>query len=424
MITRIAGQARGPRVAGFMIPTAIVGSILMGLGSLFVLGTGSYLAYRWYDGAWRYDPLLKDFVFEANLGLNESTLLLATAAFFVLWTLFGGWGGRWLAWLWCRPSNQSEDHAEPRPTCVERIERPDGSVLHVEITGPDDAPPVVLTHGWGLTQDAWDDVRHYLGDHFRFISWDLPGLGQSKRPDNRDYSMEALAGHLEAVLSLAGGRPAILVGHSIGGMITLSFCKHYPQDLGLRVSGLVLIHTTYTNPVRTTRFAPFYTAIEKPVLVPLLYLTMAFWPLAWLMNWMMYRNGTAHQQAYDGSFTGHQSWEELDWVALRQAKSSPSVLARGMLGMLHYDATDVLETIPVPALIVAGDRDGVCLPEASKTMHSRIPDAELLLMTPGKHMAYLERDGQFLAAATEFFGACSPQSTRRKVAAKIRSANA
>ena len=106
------------------------------------------------------------------------------------------------------------------------------------------------------------------------------------------------------MLGLAGGRPAVLVGHSIGGMILLTFCKAFPEALGTRVAGLVLAHTSYTNPVRTTHMAALYSAIEKPVLIPLLYLTIALWPLAWLMNWMSYFNGSAHKSTHSTSFSG------------------------------------------------------------------------------------------------------------------------
>ena len=75
--------------------------------------------------------------------------------------------------------------------------------------------------------------------------------------------MENLSRHLEAVLGLAGDRPAILLGHSIGGMITLTFCRLFPQALGDRVRGIALVHTTYTNPVRTTNMAGLLTALER-----------------------------------------------------------------------------------------------------------------------------------------------------------------
>ena len=62
--------------------------------------------------------------------------------------------------------------------------------------------------------------------------------------------------------------------------------------------------TTYTNPVRTTKLASLYTAIEKPVLIPLMYLTIAAWPLVWVMDWLGYLNGSAHRS------TKRPDWEQ------------------------------------------------------------------------------------------------------------------
>ncbi len=81
-------------------------------------------------------------------------------------------------------------------------------------------------------------------DRFRLIVWDEPGSEKSTPPTTRDYSLENLARDREAVLALAGDKPAILLGHSIGGMITLTFCRLFPSALGSRVMGLVLTLTT------------------------------------------------------------------------------------------------------------------------------------------------------------------------------------
>ena len=171
--------------------------------------------------------------------------------------------------------------------------------------------------------------------------------------------MENLSRHLEAVLGLAGDRPAILLGHSIGGMITLTFCRLFPRALGDRVRGIALVHTTYTNPVRTTNMAGLLTALERPVIVPLLHLTIWLSPLLWLSNLMSYLNGSALLSTKSSGFAGTETWEELDFVARFQLQASPAVMARGMLGMLRYDATAVLKAINVPALVLAGDRDSV-----------------------------------------------------------------
>jgi pimeloyl-ACP methyl ester carboxylesterase len=72
--------------------------------------------------------------------------------------------------------------------------------------------------------------------------------------------MEKLSRDLEAVLGLAGDRPTILLGHSIGGTVTLTFCRLFPQALRARVRAIALVQTTYTNPVRTTKLAGLFTA--------------------------------------------------------------------------------------------------------------------------------------------------------------------
>ncbi|MGI2902643.1 alpha/beta hydrolase [Tolypothrix sp. VBCCA 56010] len=56
--------------------------------------------------------------------------------------------------------------------------------------------------------------------------WDLPGLGKSSRPKNNDYSVEKYARDLETVVAIAGDKPVFLLGHSMGGIITLTFSQH------------------------------------------------------------------------------------------------------------------------------------------------------------------------------------------------------
>ena len=220
--------------------------------------------------------------------------------------------------------------------------------------------------------------------------------------------MENLSRHLEAVLGLAGDRPAILLGHSIGGMITLTFCRLFPQAFGDRVRGIALVHTTYTNPVRTTNMAGLLTALERPVIVPLLHLTIWLSPLFWLSNLMSYLNGSALLSTKSSGFAGTETWE-VDFVARFQLQASPAVMARGMLGMLRYDATAVLKAINVPALVLAGDRDSVCKPEASQRMHRDIPGAQLAQLAPAKHMGLIEHHTRFAEIVRTFSSVCFPR---------------
>jgi pimeloyl-ACP methyl ester carboxylesterase len=204
------------------------------------------------------------------------------------------------------------------------------------------------------------------------------------------------------VLDAAGDQPVILLGHSIGGMIVLTFCHLFPDELGHRVTGLVLNATTPTNPVRTVRGAPFFTAIETPILKPLMYLTIALSPLVWLMNWMSYLNGSAHISTKRTGFAGTETWQQIDFAALFQAKASPAVLARGMLGMMHYDVSTRIAGINVPTLIVPGEIDPVCKPEASELMHAAIPESRLQPLPLARHLGFLEHHGTFASYVENF----------------------
>jgi pimeloyl-ACP methyl ester carboxylesterase len=398
-----------------MIPTAIFGLWLSGLLAVALLVGGAGLAREWYRRSWAFDVDRHAWAFAPNLGWNAETGFLAAGLALLIVALFGGLLLRLAMRLLGRAGHPAGAEAwspEPPPEESRRLVRPDGSELHVTLCGPEGAPALILTHGWGANGSEWNDLKRRLAGRFRIVAWDLPGLGQSKRPDSRDYSLENLARHLHAVLDLVPGRPAVLVGHSIGGMITLTFCRLFPEALGPRVAGLVLVHTTYTNPVRTTKGAAFYSAIERPVIVPLLHLAIGLSPVLWIMSWLSYLNGSAHLSTRRSGFAGTQTPEQVEFTARFQPHASPAVLARGMFGMLEYDATTTLERIPVPALVVAGDRDPVCLPEASERIRQGIPAAELSALRPAKHMGLIEHHGHFADLVAAFAAAHTGEAPR------------
>jgi pimeloyl-ACP methyl ester carboxylesterase len=389
-----------------MIPTSIIRIWFLGLLSWILLGLGIYLSHKWYQHAWSYDSNLQRSYFDPHIGNNHETLLLFIAASLLFLVLAGGLIVRGILGLLTKAKNPKGAGQVPKNSregaTISQLGRPDGSQLRVECYGREDAPPIILTHGWGANSTEWAYLKKELSDEFRLIVWDLPGLGRSTRPTNRDYSMENLSRHLEAVLALAGDQPAILLGHSIGGMITLTFCRLFPKALGDRVKAIALVQTTYTNPVRTTNMAGVLTALERPVIVPLLHLTIWLSPLIWLSNLMSYLNGSAILLTKSSGFAGTETWEELDFVARFQLQASPAVMARGMLGMLRYDATAVLKDINIPALVVAGDKDSVCKPEASERMHGDIPDAQLTRLVPAKHMGLIEHHTRFAQIVKTF----------------------
>jgi pimeloyl-ACP methyl ester carboxylesterase len=416
------------------MPFNILGIWFRGLLSVAIISAGIYLLKCWYDesnvvipvrpvpttaaptengeASARLAPATVPAkrVFSFQPGLNRETAYLASAVALLAWAIVGGWVHRGLSMmlggLKPAPGAAADEPVDDRTGEIHRITRPDGSELRVECYGPADGPPLVMTHGWGCDSTEWFYLKKHLAGGFRLILWDEPGLGLSKKPDNNDYRMEKLAADLEAVLAFAGGQPAILAGHSIGGMITLTFCKLFHDSLGPRVAGIILAHTSYTNPVRTTKMAGLYTAIEKPVIVPLLFLTIGLWPLVWLMNWLSYLNGSAHRSTHNQSFSGTETRGELDFFARFMPRARPDVLARGMLGMIDYDATAILPTIPVPTLVVVGDQDTTTLPSAGLYISKNVPNAQLATLSPAKHLGLIEHHARFDELVSGFAESC------------------
>ena len=316
-------------------------------------------------------------------------------------------GGRGLWWLRLKLRPATDDPRHERDAETRRIVRPDGSEIHVEFRGPRDGLPIVLTHGWGASATEWYYLRRQLGDRYRLIAWDLPGLGLSKGPSNRDFSVAKFADDLHALLAEAGDRPAILLGHSIGGMITLEFCKRYAAELRDRIAGLVLIHTSHTNPLLMTKTRWIAAPLQKPVIEPLAYLMIGLSPLVWLMNMLSYLNGSQHRSNHKQLFDGTETWGQLDFVTKYIPYVWPATYARGLLGMFHWDATDVLPHISVPTLVVAAVADKITLPEASEIIRSRCPTAKLVTLAPAGHMGLIERHEELGRAVRSFAEECA-----------------
>ena len=237
--------------------------------------------------------------------------------------------------------------------------------------------------------------------------WDLPGLGLSSQPSDGRYSLERFARDLKAVLDAScGSRPVILAGHSIGGMTLLTFCRLFSELLGPKVAGLVLINTTYTMPLNTVVAGSFLRAIRRPILVPLLYLTIWLSPLVWLMNWLSYLNGSSHNTTNWTSFSGQETRGQLDFAAMFTAKQSPAVLAKGILAMFAWDETATLAGIHIPTLIITSSHDKLTVPAASRHMLAAIPNAELVEVAPAGHPGFLERSASYDSAIAAFVEKC------------------
>jgi pimeloyl-ACP methyl ester carboxylesterase len=362
----------------FMMPLSFLLMWIVALLSIGILAGAIYIIWAWY------------------VGTIIATAWLVVGIAMLAWSI----AGRWLIVL-LHPAG-SDDPVSVRSGRQHRLKRPDGHELYVEIHGPDTGVPIVLTHGWSLDSTAWYYAKKHLSDRFRLILWDLPGLGQSSQRHDRDYRIERFAEDLRAVLEFTGDTKALLLGHSIGGMTIQTFCRLFPDIVASRVSGIVLANTTYTDPTRTTIASGFVNALEKPVIAPLLHLTVWLWPVVWAMNVMSYLNGSAHITTRLISFNGDVTRGQLDFTARFTAKQSPAVLARGMLAALAFDETRTLATISVPVLVLIANSDRLTVPAAGERIAATVPGATLVRINRAGHCGIIEQSRDYYSSVAQY----------------------
>jgi pimeloyl-ACP methyl ester carboxylesterase len=125
----------------------------------------------------------------------------------------------------------------------------DGVRLAVHDSGPPRAEhTVVFLHGFCLTGASWSRQIDYLlgrcGEHVRLISYDHRGHGRSSGAPMSTYRIEQLASDLADVLvALEVAGSVTLVGHSIGGMVALTYLGQPAPDRPVEPHGLVLVAT-------------------------------------------------------------------------------------------------------------------------------------------------------------------------------------
>lgn len=123
----------------------------------------------------------------------------------------------------------------PQPGTSMTIEL-DGPVHYVDFGGNREGPTMVLVHGLGGSHLNWDLIAPLLTPHARVYALDLPGFGRSE-PAERRASVQANVDVLDRFLTEVVEGPTVLVGNSMGGMISIFAAAR----LRRAVTGLVLL---------------------------------------------------------------------------------------------------------------------------------------------------------------------------------------
>ncbi len=121
----------------------------------------------------------------------------------------------------------------------------DGYTHYVDLAGPDSAPPLVCVHGLGGSHVNWMAVAPALADRQRVVVPDLAGHGLTF-PDHRRTDVGSNQRLLDRFLREVVGRPVVLMGNSMGGMISILQAARHPET----VAALALVDPAIPGPLQ------------------------------------------------------------------------------------------------------------------------------------------------------------------------------
>jgi len=284
----------------------------------------------------------------------------------------------------------------------------DGSPLFYESWGERGATtPVLFCDGIGCDGYVWRYLRDDLGERFG-LHPHYRGHGRTAPPrDPARVTIEDLADDIACVLDDALVDRAVLIGHSMGVQVALETYRRHAD----RIAGLVLVCGAPSHPLKTFRGSAMLEDL-----------------LPTIQKWIHRVPGVINRVTRTLLPT-RLAYEVASRLEIRRELVEPADFMPYLEGMARIDsrlfvamlsaagqhsAEDLLPSIAVPVLVVAGGRDGFTPPERSRSMAEAIPDAELLEIPNASHTAPIERPKLVVETIRDFIA-------RRIDAATVRS---
>jgi pimeloyl-ACP methyl ester carboxylesterase len=252
----------------------------------------------------------------------------------------------------------------------------DGVALNYRLSGQG-SRPLVLIHGVGSYQEAWDGVIARLSDRFRMLSFDLRGHGHSERVRGR-YEIDDFTGDVLGLADHVGFASFDLAGFSLGGLIAQRLALTHPE----RLRRLVLLSTVSgRTPEERERVLARLTALKAGDRGSHYDASLS----RWLTEEFQERNP-----------------ELIAELRRRNAENDPDCYAAAYRVLAETDFGGLIDQIRLPTLIATGEHDQGSNPRMSRFMHERIAGSRLLILPGLRHSLLNEAPDRVAALMDEF----------------------
>ena len=224
-------------------------------------------------------------------------------------------------------------------------------------------PPLILVHGAGSSHISWALQLRDLSSTNRMIAIDLSGHGKSDDVEgvislDETYSLEvaALVEHLNL-------NEFILVGHSMGGGVAMSYCLNSSLT---PPKALVLVDTSPVLELSKLALGLVKEAIEDRL---------------FLFKSQFFEN-----------YTDTYMIKELED---RIRRANPGVLQRDLAACDRFNIADRVHNIQEPTLVLVGAHDDIIHPKVAETLKNDLPQAEFAIVPGAHHAPMIEQPDEF-----------------------------
>lgn len=262
----------------------------------------------------------------------------------------------------------------------------DGTRIVYRVSGPPDARPLVLLHGWAESLICWGGtVVDELSTLYKVIAVDLRGHGYSDAPESGYDDSTNWAADVAAVLDAESAIDgAVLLGWSYGGLV---ICDYLAEHGTAEVDGIVLVGAiTGIGPGK----AGGTTGSAMQAAIPGVFEESPGKAV---------RAFAAFGDANTGPDRG------IDAQRLFGASLATPPRVRKALFIRTTDHDDMLGSLDIPALIMHGTDDTVVDIASAKHAAELIPDVTTSYWEGSKHGLFIEDPGKFVAEVSEFIDA-------------------
>jgi pimeloyl-ACP methyl ester carboxylesterase len=251
----------------------------------------------------------------------------------------------------------------------------DQGIVHYEVFGR--GRPVILLHGWLGSWGVWQETMNYLGRSYRTYALDFWGFGDSgKKRDT--YAVQDFVSLVDQFMDNLGIAQAPLVGHSMGGTVSLSVAIQFPN----RVSKLTVIGA----PINGSSLA---------VLLKLAGLR----PIAILVHNLMWALKFGIR-VFSPIVTRDRRWPEM--MDRDLSKTTLESFLHSIASLRRTDLRPKINQIRVPIMGMYGRKDVIVHPDQWKPLLQNAPHARVERLSNAGHFPMLDEPDRFMATLKDF----------------------